>query len=430
MNAINVLISSLTQAPIFLGLVTLVGLLLQKKKIHEIVDGVIKTMVGMVMLSTGSNLLTSTLTPLITNLNKVTGVKGVIPQNFAVYGIMLAKYTSAIVFAFILGFFINLLLVKIVPWKICKNVYLTVHVSLILSSFLVATISASFHWPIESIQTILFAGILIGLYNTFSPAIARSVSWKWTNDQYTLGHQLQFGAVLAAGIAKLVGDPKQDADKIKLPKGLSVLKDITVAMALLMSLIFVGMGLVIGEPTISKLSGSINWIVWLLLQGVTFTTAFTILLQGVRMFINQLLPAFKGIADKYAHGAIPALDCAVFYPLSGTGAMLGFISTTAGSIIAMLATIIFHLPIVVFPSPNICVFDGMLMGVFGNKYGGWKGSIAAGLVIGFLVHFLIIFVYPLTGVLYGGGMTYSQTDYSIFWMPLMWIIRSVAHLFG
>lgn len=115
MNAINVLISSLTQAPIFLGLVTLVGLLLQKKKLHEIVDGVIKTMVGMVMLSTGSNLLTSTLTPLITNLNKVTGVKGVIPQNFAVYGIMLAKYTSAIVFAFILGFFINLVLVKIVP---------------------------------------------------------------------------------------------------------------------------------------------------------------------------------------------------------------------------------------------------------------------------------------------------------------------------
>ena len=429
-SIISILAQTITQAPIFLSLVTLVGLLLQKKKGHEILDGVIKTLVGMTMLSTGSGLLTSTLTPIITKLNEVTGVTGVLPQNFAVYGELLSKYTTAIVFAFLGGFVINLLLVKIIPWKICKNVYLTVHVSLILSSFLCVTIPPCFGWTTNSIETIILASILLGCYNTFSPVIPRLLSRKWTGDNFTLGHQLQIGTLLAAGIAKLVGDPSQDAEQIKLPKGLSVLKDVTVAMAILMPCIFIGMGIAIGEENIKLLSGNTFWLVWLFLQGISFTAGFTILLAGVRMFINQLLPAFKGISEKFAKGSIPALDCAVFYTFSSTGAMLGFLAATVGAILVMLITIVFHMPIAVFPSPNVVVFDGMLMGVFGNKFGGWKGALAAGFVIGFLVHILIVFLYPLTGEMYGFGATFSQTDYSVFWLPVVSILRGIGHLFG
>lgn len=430
MDMMSIIAQTLTQAPIFLSLVTLAGLLLQRKKAHEILDGVIKTLVGMTMLSTGSGLLTSTLTPIITKLNAVTGVTGVLPQNFAVYGAMLNNYTTAVVFAFLGGFVINLLLVKIVPWKICKNVYLTVHVSLILASFLCVSIPPCFGWTTNSIQTIMLAAVLLGCYNTFSPVIPRLLSRSWTNDNFTLGHQLQVGTLIAAGVAKLVGDPSQDAEQIKLPKGLSVLKDVTVAMAILMPCIFIGMGLAIGQEGIQTLSGTTFWLVWLFLQGITFTAGFTILLAGVRMFINQLLPAFKGISERFAKGSIPALDCAVYYTFSSTGAMLGFLSATVGAIIVMLLTLMLHLPFVIFPSPNIVVFDGMLMGVFGNKFGGWKGALAAGLVIGFLVHILVMFLYPLTGEMFGSGITYSQTDYSLFWMPFMTILRGIGHLFG
>lgn len=429
-DIVSTLVQSFTQAPIFLALVTLVGLLLQRKKAHEILDGVIKTLVGMTMLSTGSNLLTSTLTPVIQKLNDVTGVTGVVPQNFSVYGTMLSEYATAVVLAFLGGFIINLILVKVLPWKQCKNVYLTVHVALILSSFLCASTSAAFGWDIVSVQTIATSAILLGLYNTFSPAVARLYTKKFTGDNYTLGHQLQIGTGIGVLLAKLVGNPEEDADKIKLPKGLEVLKDVTVAMAILMPLIFIGMGIAIGQAGIEELSGSTYWLVWLFLQGISFTAGFTILLAGVRMFINQLLPAFKGIADKYAKGSIPALDCAVFYPLSGTGAMLGFVAAAAGALCAMLITIVFQMPVVVFPSPNVVVFDGMTLGVFGNKYGGWKGSIVAGFVIVFAVHMLVMFLYPLTGVLYGGGLTYSQTDYSLFWMPIISIISGIGHALG
>ena len=429
-SVVTTIVQSVTQAPIFLSLVTLVGLLLQRKKAHEILDGVIKTLVGMSMLSAGSNLLTGTLTPVIQKLNTVTGVQGVVPQNFSVYATMLSDYTTAVVLAFLGGFVINLLLVKVVPWKQCKNVYLTVHVALILSSFLCAATSAAFGWEIVSVPTIVTSAVLLGCYNTFSPAVARLYTKKVTGDAYTLGHQLQIGTGLAVLLAKAVGNPEEDADKIKLPKGLDVLKDVTVAMCILMPCIFIGMGIAIGKDGISELSGSTYWLVWLFLQGVSFTAGFTILLAGVRMFINQLLPAFKGIADKYAKGSIPALDCAVFYPFSGTGAMLGFVSGAVGALVAMLVTIVLHMPIVVFPSPNVVVFDGMLIGVFGNKYGGWKGSVVAGFVMVFAVHMLVMVLYPLTGVLYGGGLTYSQTDYSIFWTPLFWVLSGIGHVLG
>lgn len=427
---LKIIMQTVTQAPIFLAIVTLIGLLLQRKKVYEMVDGVIKTLVGMVMLSTGANLLTGTLTPIITKLNEVTGVKGVVPQNFAVYGEMLSKYTSTVIFIFLGAFLVNLLLVKIIPFKICKNVYLTVHVSLICASFLSAAIPPIFNTNINSISTIIIGSILLGLYNTLSPVIPRLLSRSWNNDSFTLGHQLQVGTLIAATVAKIVGNPEQDAEQIKLPKGLSILKDVTIAMAIIMPCIFIGMGIAIGQKHISEMSNTTYWLVWLFLQGITFTAAFTILLMGVRMFINQLLPAFKGISERFAKGCVPALDCAVYYTYSSTGAMLGFISATLAAIVVMILTIVLKLPIVVFPSPNIVVFDGMLMGVFGNRYGGWKGAIAAGFVVSFIVHFLVILLYPLTGPLYGFGLTYSQTDYSVFWMPFMSLIKFFKSLLG
>lgn len=427
---VTLFVRTITQAPIFLGLIALVGLIVQKKTAHEITEGVIKTIIGMVMLSTGSNLLTSTLSPLINLLNEISGVSGVLPQNFAVFGDIMTKYSTSVVFTFIGGFFLNLILARILPWKNCKNIYLTVHVALIFGSFLVVAVSTAFNWEINSLSTITLSAIIMGVYNTLSPAIPRALFKNWSNDQFTLGHQQQIGTFFAAKIAGIFGNKDQDAETIKLPKGLESLKDTTISLAILMPIIFIGIGLVCGRENIEPMAGTTHWIVFLFLQGITFTAGFNILLQGVRMFIAQILPSFKGIADKFVPGAVPALDCPVFYTFSPTGAMLGFMSALAGSILAMVITIVFKLPVVVFPSPNIVFFDGSLFGVFGNKYGGWKGAIAAGFILSFAVHILVVFLYPLTGYLYGTGATFSQTDYSIFWLPFVLVLKAIGSVFG
>ena len=60
-----------------------------------------------------------------------------------------------------------------------------------------------------------------------------------------------------------------------------------------------------------------------------------ILLAGVRLLLGEIVPAFRGIAMKLVPDAIPALDCPVFFPYSPNAVILGFITTTIGTIIAM-----------------------------------------------------------------------------------------------
>lgn len=429
-SIITLIVQTLSQAPIFLGLVSFFGLLLQKKQPHEILEGVIKTVVGMVMLSSGSSMLTNSLTPLISKLNESGGVQGILPQNYAALGEVMSNHSTSVVFTFIGAFFLNLVLVKILPWKNCKNVYLTVHLSLIISAFLVMVVPGVFGTKVDSTATILISATLLGVFSTLSPAIPRIYSREWTGEAFTLGHNQQFGTFFASKLAKLVGDPADDAENIKLPKSLSVFKDNTVSLAILMPTIFIGIGLTVGRSSIEELSGSVFWLVWLFLQGITFTAGFVILLNGVRMFVAQVLPAFKGIADKFAKGSIPALDCPVFYTYSSTGAMLGFLASLIGAILVTVITIVFRLPVVIFPSPNICFFDGCLLGVFGNKHGGWKGAIAAGFILSFITHILVMFIYPLTGELYGSGATFSQTDFSIFWLPFMLVAKAIRGFLG
>ena len=51
---------------------------------------------------------------------------------------------------------------------------------------------------------------------------------------------------------------------------------------------------------------------------MTFVAGVLVLLQGVRMFLGEIIPAFKGISEKLIPGARPALDVPIFYA-SGPG---------------------------------------------------------------------------------------------------------------
>lgn len=413
---------------IFLGFISLAGLLLQHKKTNEIIDGVVKTIVGITILSIGAGMLTSTLGPVMAKLNSSIGVVGVLPANEAAFGVAMETLASQIVITFMLGFFLHLLLVKFTPGKRFKNVYLTVHMMLYLSTFLNVSLPQVIGTSTQ--MTIVLSSIFCAAYWTYTPAITRSLSKKWVGDSFTLGHHQQLGTFIASKIGGLVGNPEDDAENIKLPKSLSVFRDNTISLAFLMPMVFIGIGLAVGEKGILNLSGSTNWIVWLFMQGISFTAGIVILLSGVRMFIGSIVPAFKGISDKLLPGSIPALDCPVFFPYSPTGSMLGFLSSVIGALVVMLLTILFRMSVVVFPSPIIMFFDGSVMGVFGNKYGGWKGALAAGFVTSIISHAGVILLYPLTGPIFGSGLTFSNIDFSLLWLPVMYILKAIGTLFG
>ena len=423
----------LSNNTIFLGLIALIGLLLQKKKFPQVIDGVVKTIIGLTILTAGSGILISSLSPVINKLNSTLKVKGVLPTNDAVFGVALQFNTLAknTVITFLIAFLIHLVLVRISHKEVFKNVYLTAHLELFLAAFLNAAIPTVL--KTNDFWTITLASIFAAVYYTYSPAIPRIIGKKWLNNVQTLGFMDQVGSILAHFIGKWFGNKHQDADNMKLPKWASMFRDNTITLFFLMPLIFLGIGLAVGQKGIESLSGTgisgTNWILWLILNGFKFTAGIVILLQGVRMFIGSIVPAFKGISDKFLPGAIPALDAPTFFPFSPMGGMFGFLGSTIGCILVTFLTIFFKSPIIVFPSPIIMYFDGNVMGVFGNKAGGWRGAIFSGFITGMISSAAVILFYPLTGPMFGSGLTFSNIDFALVWMPLMYLLKLLRSIF-
>ena len=418
----------LDKAPLFLGLIAMTGLILQGRKPSEVIDGTIKTIIGLLVITIGSGTLLKSLTPIMGKLNSTLGIQGVLPANEAAFGVAMLHFANDVTMTFILGFLIHLFFVWIIPFKRCKNVYLTVHIQLFLATFMVVSLPGAL--GLSGFPLIITGAVLCALYWTLTPAITRTLAQHFVGDDLTLGHNQQVGAWVASRIAKVCGNPEQDAEEMKLPGFLAMFRDNTISLSFLMPLIFLGIGLAVGADGVGQLSGKTNWVVWLIMEGLTFTAGVVILLVGVRMFIGSIVPAFKGISDRLLPDAVPALDCPAFFPYSPTGAMLGFIASVAGALLVMGATIAFNCPIIVFPSPIIMFFGGCTMGVFGNKYGGYKGALAAGFITSIIAHAGVILLYPMMGSLFGSGLMFSNIDFTLVWLPLLYLLKIVGTAFG
>lgn len=423
MSVINFLINEVfVQAPIFLGVIALVGLLLQKRSSRDVLEGTIKVIVGIVILNAGIGVFLGSLLPLTTLLNSSFGVTGVLPDCFGPFGVAMQTMAIPISLAFVLAFIIHLVLVRILPFANFKNVFLTGHIMLFNTSISTIVINTALGWTGPAL--IISAAVLTALFWTCMPAIARPFTKFLSKDQYTLGHLQTMDLPLGAFAGKITQSKR--SDEIELPGFLSVFTDYTVILATLIPIVYILIGLVAGPKAVSTLSGSSNWIVWLILQGIGFAAGVAIVLFGVRMFLAAMIPAFEGIAKTLLPGSQPALDSPLFFHYSPTGVILGFLSCFVAMVLFTLAQVALGMSIIIFPGPIFFFFDGALAGVFGDRYGGWKASILAGALIGILIDVAALLTYPLqaeffkgTGLMFGGG------DYMI-WAPLYWLLALIG----
>lgn len=414
---LKVILDILSEPSILVGLVALIGLLLQKKSFSDCVSGCIKTIMGFLVLSGGANLVVTSLGYFGQMFEKGFGITGIVPNNEAIVGLALNELgtTTALIMAF--GMLANILIARFTK---LKYIFLTGHHTLYMACMYAAILYAG---GIKGTPNVVIGSILLGLTMAVMPALAQPFVRKITgSDQVGFGHFGTFGYILSGGIGKLVGKNSKSTEEIKFPQSLTFLRDTSVAISITMLILFLIVAIASGNEFVSTISGGKNMFVFALIQAITFAGGVYIILAGVRLILGEIVPAFKGIAMKLVPNAKPALDCPIVFPYASNAVLIGFLSSFAGGIVGLFILIALKAP-AILPGVVPHFFCGATAGVFGNATGGRRGAIIGSFANGLLITFLPAMLLPALSGLGFTGTTFSDSDFGVLGVILTNIIN-------
>lgn len=451
MAILDFIVNILSTPAILVGLLALLGLVLQRKPAEDVVKGTIKTIVGFLVLTAGSAFLQSgSLNAFGEIFNYAFNMQGVVPNNEAVVADALQNFGTSAAIIMALGMLFNIILAR---FSRMPYIFLTGHHTLYMACMLAVILGGAGH--LEGIPLYIAGGCLLGLIMVLSPAYCQVTFRKVTgSDGVALGHFGGIGYWFAGQIGKLFAkDPKRKStEEVNFPKRLIFLRDTTVSISLTMMVFFiiitavaVGRGILNIVPagisaeeatallapyglTVKNLGTLLNigtetqtnWIVWALTSGMSFAGGVYIILSGVRLIIGEIVPAFKGIADKLVPGAKPALDCPVAFTYAPNAVIIGFLSSFVGGLVglALLNGINVFIPVaLILPGVVPHFFCGATAGVFGNAEGGIKGCVVGAFAHGLLITFLPMLAMPVFSALGYVGTTFSDADFS--WIAIL-----------
>ncbi|GAB6116766.1 PTS ascorbate transporter subunit IIC [Thermoanaerobacter brockii subsp. lactiethylicus] len=406
------------QVSVLIGLVTLIGLLLQKKSFEDTISGTIKAMVGILIMLAGTDVFIAGLVSFQTIVSSAFHISAPVAKN------TLQNFTnnfgSIAVSIMALGFLIHLIIVRLFNTKF---VYLTGHLMWWISLVITASLLEVFP-NINQGTLILTGAILIALYWTFQPVYLHKYMRKVTNsDEIGYGHTSSIAAYLAGRFGHLFGRPEESTEKVNIPKKIEFMKDITVGTAFIITIIMLVASFFAEREVVLKQAGDLNFVIWAIIQGFKFAAGITILLYGVRLFLAEIVPAFRGISQKLIPGAKPALDVPVVFPYAPTAVLIGFISST---LVFLLFMIIFGLTgfATIVPSMIMLFFPAAGAAVFGNAVGGWKGAVFGGAINGLFLAFGQALTWPMLSNTAPELAVLADPD----WYIIMWLIIGIGKL--
>lgn len=153
-------------------------------------------------------------------------------------------------------------------------------------------------------------------------------------------------------------------------------------------------------------------ILFSLMSGIGFAVGVTIVYNGIRLILSELIPAFQGISNKLIPNSIPAVDCAVFFTYSPTAVIVGFISSFIGGLVALVVLGGVGAALII-PGMVPHFFCGGTAGVYGDKLGGKRGCISGAFVNGLLLGFLPALLLPVLGDLGFANTTFGDVDFTV-----------------
>ena len=116
------IINILSTPAILVGLISLFGLILQKKPVEDVVKGTVKTIVGFLVLTAGSSFLqTGSLNDFGVIFNYAFNMQGVVPNNEAIVSLGLADFASDTAYIMCIGMIANIVLARFQDYIIFLN---------------------------------------------------------------------------------------------------------------------------------------------------------------------------------------------------------------------------------------------------------------------------------------------------------------------
>ncbi|MGF7060475.1 PTS ascorbate transporter subunit IIC [Brassicibacter mesophilus] len=413
----------LSEAAFLIGIVALLGLVVQKKKFSDVVAGTVKTMVGFLLISTGAQSMGMTLLPIQPMLQHVFGMEAQVADIGGAIGASMAAFGASATLIFALGFLVNVLLARFTRFK---YIHLSAHVSFFYAGLIAALLTVGTN--LSPVWITVIGSILLGAYLTFTCAyIAPLMKNVPGGEGFTLGHSSSIGCLISAKVGKIVGNKDKSLEDVKLPKYLGFLRETTIALSVIMTIIFLIVSLIAGPKFVMEnVSGGKDIVIFSILNGLTFGVWITVIITGVRMMLSEIVPAFHGISDKIVPNAIPGLDIPLLFPNHPTSVIVGFLTSLIASLIGMWVLGLVKYPIIVFPALIPTFFTGAVTAIFGNSTGGRRGAIAGSFINGLILIFGQAFLIPYIGGYESVMRVLCETDYAFFGPIIGWILGLIG----
>jgi PTS system ascorbate-specific IIC component len=413
---LNFIVAVFKTPALFLGTIALVGLLALREKVEKIIAGTLRTALGLLILLAGVSVMVNALLPLgqvASSALKLPPVSVAIGTNKVI-----TELGFEIGLVMVFAFLINVIVARLS--KTFKYIFLTGH--LIFWNAVIFTAAFRYIMGLEGWALILAASLFTGFYQVIQPWYTHFFDLEVNNNAgFVLGHSSSLVVLLTSLITKPLGKGRKfrSMEELQFPSYLSWLREPMLMLSASYFVIYLIVGVLAWSDVLKfAAQAGTHPVVWLILQALNFGAGFAVLIMGVRMIIADLIPAFQGIAQKLIPGAVPALDCPLFFPY-------GQVSMAYGGIIGMVTMVLFSMifaglkyPWFIFAPTMSVWFHGATAAVYGNKYAGIPGAIIGGVLAGVLMAVGQAIMWPIMGFAIGDFYSWaSDTDY--VWYPLI-----------
>lgn len=440
---------------ILVGIFSLLGSVLLRKKFTEVITTFFKTMCGFLILSAGSTVLQTPLANFQVLFQDLFGVNGLLPNNdaFAAQFFSIAGEAAQLgSIVMVVSIVLNLVLSGLSRFK---YVFLSGHVLFYMSIMLAAVLVYSDNQgflnladPGDYAIALLASALLMASYMVVSAACCkRFVAQITKQPNISMAHTGSLSYVMAGWIGEAVhkirrGKDIRGTEQIKFPTWLQFFRNTFISVSITMLIVFIiiyvpeGIMYNLGvkdpaniadasvQATIVGLFGpnaATNWVIQMLLDAFTFAAGVEILLFGVRMIIGEIVPAFKGISLKFIKNSQACLDCPIVYPYAPNAVLIGFVTSLIMGFVGMAITIGISLGTssllpVVIPGVIPHFFLGSTSGVYGNAKGGIWGCVVAAALNGLVITFVPL-VFVAAGWTPGSSLSWGDTDYLLGIVP-------------